>query len=584
MAHLKRKIILDLYPDFESSPSPFFVLASQQHVPCEALLVGVRAGWCEDFNEKDPRSGMTLLMNILVEKSLNHLDVARYGSGSSIVETASPISSEERLAIELVARGADPWISCTDSLNEILSIQVDSFDQAIHMGLSHAVQSFLQHPNTPSVENLKARLNLAPWVSGQKTPYIHACVHNNRFDLMDILLSNGFDIEQKDEDGRTPLFYARNTEALNGLLKRGSNPVAQDNSNQLATQKWREDLSTAIANEMIRTLQPAMIANLSKMPEKERWPLVRERALEILQKGQKGAMVSLIKGAGLKITDLRFPPLKEGLNHSSLIYQSSMALIEEPSLAFHSVTLALQESDLSYESIPGVPDIFWAMLALRKAEKRNGLEEAQAESLKKLTALVPDLVDDSQRINGKKLRTWLTLAAIHAPHKALNKFFVNFIDKYTKGFKKISYPTLNEQEQYLTADPLVLQFSKALIEANSLSSDTFLNALNQSDSETFKTLVSIPMFWTMSLPFLSKDSGYYRSNTTSFWEMIQKHSVQPPVGCLDEQGIKQLIQTLETNNRAQPELTQAWLEKWLLQQTLQSSTVRSGKSTPKPRL
>lgn len=66
---------------------------------------------------------------------------------------------------------------------------------------------------------------------------LHKSIANGRTDIADLLKKYGSEINYKDKNGRTPLFYADNPESLKWLIKNGAKMNVKDNNGQTALYK-----------------------------------------------------------------------------------------------------------------------------------------------------------------------------------------------------------------------------------------------------------------------------------------------------------------------------------------------------------
>lgn len=64
----------------------------------------------------------------------------------------------------------------------------------------------------------------------EKLPLIHHAVNHNAYNILSVLLENGFDIDQVDIQGRSPLFLANNLAMVKYLLQNNASTIVQDKS------------------------------------------------------------------------------------------------------------------------------------------------------------------------------------------------------------------------------------------------------------------------------------------------------------------------------------------------------------------
>lgn len=116
----------------------------------------------------------------------------------------------------------------------------DVLDIALREGWSSVVRQVLKHPDCPSSENLAARTT--PYVSKWSLapiPWAHALALSGRAtELADWLAQPGMDPDQRDGEGRTPLFHATKTEVVDVLIAAGADPSARDRNGLGAEQAW----------------------------------------------------------------------------------------------------------------------------------------------------------------------------------------------------------------------------------------------------------------------------------------------------------------------------------------------------------
>jgi hypothetical protein len=107
-------------------------------------------------------------------------------------------------------------------------------------GDSGLLRRVLEHPDTPDVATLGQR-RLSPLAMSRKSshvPWLHAAARLQAPALLDGLLALGFSVNQPDDQGRTPLFYAGNAVQMERLLIAGANPRAVDHAQESVRRFW----------------------------------------------------------------------------------------------------------------------------------------------------------------------------------------------------------------------------------------------------------------------------------------------------------------------------------------------------------
>lgn len=590
--------------------SPFYLMVSQLNAP-RTLLKMIEMGWCTDFNETYSVQQITVLMNLIASGiKEDALSVSHPKNAFNVVEQYHA-SDFSKVILEMMKRGANPWIgtppqnlyyedqrSYKTTPNNAISI--DAFDQAIHGGFSDVIDFALSLKHAPSIEMLSKRTITGCYQDNYtnkiEVPYIHAAVLNNRFDIVDILLKHGMSLELKDKYGQTPIFYAQNNASLRALIQRKAQIIVRDEQNNLPSKKWKDELTLSVSNEMIRTLQPLLVQNLKNLSEEEKWIIIRERALEILQKGQKGALIDLIKGAGYSIQDLYFESPTHPKHRESLLFHASMNLLISPSIAFHGVSIGLKDSQHDYESIPGIPDIFWAYLATKMAEDRNGLTEIQNQTKEKLSKIIPHFyIQETNKVNLRILQLYITSSLIKRPHEAFSFLIHFFVNNNNKKIEKLINPTTPEQAQFgLNEDPLIFQFFEAMNKEHFLTSIDFLSFWKNSDEKIKIDSLNYASFWKMLKDFEAPRHYYYYNIMNDFWEFIDRKKIQHPSCSLNAEEINDILDFHKScfeynqNNQQYSDFGKSWLEKWRLDKSIQKAETNQESSIfpakPKNRL
>lgn len=146
-------------------------------------------------------------------------------ASSVYVEAEAPVGV-------LIALGADPTIR-TQTQHDVLGV-------ALENRWSGVVRQILAHPQCPPATELMARLAPAIAEYGLPSlPWSHVLALTGRHEeLTDWLGRPGMDPDQRDAEGRTPLFYATKTAAVNALVAAGANPHAVDRSGRSIQQTW----------------------------------------------------------------------------------------------------------------------------------------------------------------------------------------------------------------------------------------------------------------------------------------------------------------------------------------------------------
>ena len=241
----------------------------------EVALAMMEAGHAPDLNETDA-NGVSLL-------AIKCMDVTpRSNAFSYDMQTPSPMglvptwpewmahkmgafpanrggaNSASDLRHQLIAsmifHGADPW---TRWDAKFLDGTCNTFADLMCLKKNHALMSLLlSHPNRPTAEELDAHrleatamlregYNYGQPASNHPAPWLHFLVNQGEMEMVSMLVAAGMDINQKDDQGRTPLFYALKKEVVEETIKLGAKIHLADHQGKTVVGYWKTALSTA---------------------------------------------------------------------------------------------------------------------------------------------------------------------------------------------------------------------------------------------------------------------------------------------------------------------------------------------------
>lgn len=135
---------------------------------------------------------------------------------------------------------------------------VSSFDLAMAGNMVGLLEGMMAHPSAPSKEDwlqleLEGNEATRPRLSSAPFPWLHMAVSLSRLDLVDFLLDQGVDINQRDAAGKTAFFHATNVKTVEVLLERGGDPMLSAGRQSLMDY-WMEqrkgDYAATIFDEM----------------------------------------------------------------------------------------------------------------------------------------------------------------------------------------------------------------------------------------------------------------------------------------------------------------------------------------------
>lgn len=182
-------------------------------LPHEKLAEEIRAGaWKEEaLAPSIGPSGRSLLLCLL--GAINGPMSAPSFNRRRLIDPSS-------IARALVSQGCNPTWKDDEGR--------DSIDQAFELVLPDLLSEW-----TSSISPLtlsERQSNGLPW--------LHRAVDESQDSLVSFLYQKGLDINQVNENGDTPLFFARNAEILQTLLKLGADPYHRNESGADARAFW----------------------------------------------------------------------------------------------------------------------------------------------------------------------------------------------------------------------------------------------------------------------------------------------------------------------------------------------------------
>jgi len=436
------------------------------------------------------------------------------------------IKDAQTIIPSLIEEGADPWLALPRT-HQKETIMVTPFHYAVHGGFSELVELFLKHPNTPNIDELQS-------MTIQGLPFIHYLVFQTRsgqnceaLSILKTLVNHGMNINQKlnlDSSDKkleklkemTPLFLAQSPNVLKALLDLGANPLIQNAQGQLCTEYWElnQNIMPSTTKEMIRDVQPSITRHLTKVPAEQRWPIIRQRSLEIMEQGQKRALVELFKGAELRLEDLFFP----GVRPRSGLFEASMKLLNDPNMAFHTVNLLSQYSKQSqHETLPGIPDLFWACWTLENLlnhgqKKRVGTQELYDKFKSELALERPEF-----RFSREHKKAATMAMALHAP-------------AYVETIHGHRYLTLQEgSESFPDLEPISIELAQlyGTVHQDPMSALPHLSPKMLDDvfNDLFQWVTGVKKNWndekeTKQKRQIKEKTATQLFNNSFFWEML----------------------------------------------------------------
>lgn len=117
----------------------------------------------------------------------------------------------------------------------------DSIDQAFELVLPDLLSEWTAHMSPLTLS--KRRSNHLPW--------LHRAVNEFQYTLLSFLIEKGLDINQVNEHGETPLFFAQNAQMVETLLSLGANPHHRNQNGVDARAFWsRQGITQSDFSEM----------------------------------------------------------------------------------------------------------------------------------------------------------------------------------------------------------------------------------------------------------------------------------------------------------------------------------------------
>lgn len=388
---------------FNTSAVHQMLTSAREHVPARMCLQAVRDGWVVDPNEQ--QEGRSLLVGYLgtfpapshkapeatqtwhdeVHTSYRmatgpaldaHLAYRSSQGGTVPVSDLDdpmgpPVPSvEAEVALRLLAMGANPWTQDPDGR--------DALDQAFSLNWVPVWQTLLNRPDAPSVNDLALRELAVPFLTQpgsqqqMNLPWLHAATAFGRDWALTDLLAQGFDVNQRDAWGRTPLFYAQLASTVKVLLERGADPMAVDAHGQSVGTAWP---SLVQASTQLSAMNPLLNERLKPLfdanPEALR-AMHRPALYEMVRNGTKDNVLKFLRSHGLSVNDRQ----DDG---QSLLAHTAWQLIRShdrsPALMVH---LLDRVDDVWYVGPSGIPDVLLAWFGTQHNQTNAGRAARQA--------------------------------------------------------------------------------------------------------------------------------------------------------------------------------------------------------------
>ncbi len=205
------------------------------------------------------------------ETPLNHLYLSESGkvlleAGAEMDDTPLHWACEEndiQRVRELLEQGASPWVKgfsgqtpvCRTTSSEIVAMlkkegadldeQDADGDRPLHWANAEQTRALLEHGADPNATNnegqsplhivqsvAKAELLLAAGGSIEQAVDAYGGCNvlfgQKNAEVVEWLIAHGADVQHRNEEGETPLHWARNVEVAECLLAHGADPLAQD--------------------------------------------------------------------------------------------------------------------------------------------------------------------------------------------------------------------------------------------------------------------------------------------------------------------------------------------------------------------
>lgn len=290
------------------------------------------------------------------------------------------------LALRLLDLGADPWVTDADGR--------DTLDQTFRLQWWPLFDRLWSVPSRPTVASLMGRTTAVNHVfspmSGHRAlelPWLHAAIAWGRDTMAATLLDAGFDVNQLDAQGRTPLFYASRVASVDLLLHHGADVGVIDRQQRNVVLHWATpraqdgamDLRSEDQAAMKRRIQPALDAHQQDHPEAA-VEQNRRVLFELATTGTKDNLVKHLRTTGLSVDE------RMVINGRtvSLLAAASLAVIEDrrSKRSTASAQHLLERSENPwFESFPGLPDVVLAWLAACVERPDNKLVAVAEERL-----------------------------------------------------------------------------------------------------------------------------------------------------------------------------------------------------------
>lgn len=397
--------------------SPLYrLLMGQGYAEKTAILLdGVEAGWLTDPNERGPEELPLLLGYLGTFPAHEREDVWTQERLTSelcerwdgVSEGPRPWSTDVRLALALLDRGANPWAK--DRYGR------DALDQVNSLMWTPVWERLMQRPDAPTLTELAQRrqaLRVTTKAGRQDltAPWLHAAAADDRLAWLDHLLQQGLDVNQRDDMGRTPLFYAASADTVRLLLDHDADPLVLDAQGAMANRVWGERVrNTELLNAMNALVQPLLNERFQNDPDALR-AQNRPALYHLATTSTKDATLTFMRSNGFTVND-RWTVDGQTTSLMGYLALSMLAGRDRSPLMQH---LMDRVDDPWFESVPGVPDVVlvWATSGMdtlaRRVDKR--LRESyglNATSREAWVAFVQDLVPALERLGD-----WL---ATHRP-------------------------------------------------------------------------------------------------------------------------------------------------------------------------
>lgn len=290
------------------------------------------------------------------------------------------------LALRLLDMGVYPWARDMEGR--------DVLDQTFSLQWWPLFDRLWSDPARPDAAELMTRTLAVTYVHSpmsshrpMELPWLHAAVALGRDTMVTTLLDAGFDVNQLDAQGRSPLFYAIRPSSVGLLLEHGADVGVIDRQQRNVVLHWATprdqdgamDLRSEDQAAMTRRLQAALDAHREQHPEAA-VEQNRRVLFELATTGTKDNLVKHLRTTGLSANE----SCTQDGRTVSLLAVASLAVIEDrrskrsTAIAQHVLE---RVDDPWFESFPGVPDVVLAWLASCVEKTDNKLVAVTEERL-----------------------------------------------------------------------------------------------------------------------------------------------------------------------------------------------------------